>query len=131
MKKKIDVLWLVEHIAREMDVACAVTALAETRYGINIVVRNIYQHAAENIQLYDPAVVVYPFFYFLKGALATEDYVKAWPNAVHFNLAWEEIHYKAHLKIKARGEYLRQRSASISVVSFSLCSLLSAARLVG
>jgi surface carbohydrate biosynthesis protein len=99
--KQVDALWLVEHTAREMDVACAVKAIAERQYDLNIAVRNIYYHAAENMAAFEPSIVVYPFFYFLTGALATEDYVKRWPNAVHFNLAWEEIHYKAHLKIKA------------------------------
>jgi surface carbohydrate biosynthesis protein len=109
MNKKIDVLWLVEHIAREMDVACAVKAIAESRYNLNIVVRNVYQHAVENLHSFDPEVVVHPFFYFLKGALATEDYVRVWPSAVHFNLAWEEIHYKAHLKIKAPSDHFTRK----------------------
>ncbi len=100
-KKKIEVLWLVEHIAREMDVACAVKALARTRYGLDINIRNMYLHANQILQEYEPDVVVHPFFYFVSGALATEDYVKTWPTATHFNMAWEEIHYKAHKKIKA------------------------------
>lgn len=99
--KKIDILWLVEHTAREMDVACAVKAIAESQYGLKIAIRNMYYHAAESMAVFEPRIVVYPFFYFLKGALATEDYVKRWPGAIHFNLAWEEIHYKAHFKIKA------------------------------
>lgn len=110
MRQPIDVLWLVEHIAREMDVACAVKAIAESRYGLSIAVRNIYFHARENMEIFEPAVVVYPFFYYLKDALATEDYVKTWPRAIHFNLAWEEIHYKAHQIIKAPAdEFTKKR----------------------
>ncbi len=100
-RKDIEVLWMVEHIAREMDVACAVKALAESRFDLNIEIRNVYQHAAESLRNLNPRVVVHPFFYFKDGALATDDYVEIWPEAVHFNLAWEEIHYKAHLKLKA------------------------------
>lgn len=100
-KTEIDVLWLVEHVARELDVACVVKALAESRYGVGITIRNIYYHAKEVLRNFKPRVVVHPFFYFMKGALATEDFVGAWPNSTHFNLAWEQIHYKAHLKIKA------------------------------
>lgn len=99
--KKISVLWLVEHIAREMDVACAVKTLAEAHHGIDITIRNMYLHANQVLAECEPAVVVHPFFYFAEGALATEDYVRTWPMATHFNLAWEEIHYKAHKKIKA------------------------------
>ena len=93
-------LWLVEHIAREMDVACAVRCLAQERYGLDITVRNMFLHTDEVTSDYLPEVVVHPFFYFVSGALATEDYVKTWPDAVHFNLAWEELHYGAHAKIK-------------------------------
>jgi surface carbohydrate biosynthesis protein len=108
--EKIDVLWLVEHIAREMDVACAVKCLAESRYGLDITIRNMYLHANQVMREYVPEVVVHPFFYFVSGALATEDYVKTWPQATHFNLAWEEIHYKAHMKIKAPAdEFAKKR----------------------
>jgi glucosyl-dolichyl phosphate glucuronosyltransferase len=100
-KQAIAVLWLVEHTAREMDIACAVKALASDNRGPEIVVRNMYYHAAECLERYQPAVVVHPFFYHLEGALATEDFVRAWPQATHFNLAWEQLHYQAHRKIKA------------------------------
>jgi surface carbohydrate biosynthesis protein len=110
MKKEIDVLWLIEHIAREMDVACAVKAIAESKYGLRVEIRNIYYHAKENMECFQPLVVVHPFFYYLKEALATEDYVKTWPRSVHFNLAWEEIHYKAHQTIKApTGEFVQKK----------------------
>ena len=99
--KQIEVLWLVEHIAREMDVACAVKCLVKSRYGIDIKIRHIYLHANEVMSEYFPLVVVHPFFYYVPGALATEDYVRTWPQSIHFNLAWEEIFYKAHVKIKA------------------------------
>jgi surface carbohydrate biosynthesis protein len=109
-REKIPVLWLVEHIAREMDVACAVKALAESRFDLQVTVRNMYYHANEVLQRYEPAVVVHPFFYFVSGALATEDYVEAWPHTTHFNLAWEQIHYKAHMKIKAPSdEFTREK----------------------
>ncbi len=100
-RTELDVLWLVEHVARELDVACAAKALAESRYGLKISIKNIYYHAKDVLRNFEPRVVVHPFFYFMKGALATEDFVGAWPNSIHFNLAWEQIHYKAHLKIKA------------------------------
>lgn len=108
--KRIPVLWLVEHIAREMDVACAVKCLAQDRYGVDITIRNMFLHANELLSDYLPQVVVHPFFYFVSGALATEDYVKTWPDAVHFNLAWEELHYGAYAKIKGPGdEFTRKR----------------------
>ncbi|MGE5340726.1 MAG: sulfotransferase [Candidatus Omnitrophota bacterium] len=99
--EKIDVLWFIEHIAREMDTACAVKSILSEQYGIDITIRNMYLHAADVLREFNPRVVVHPFFYFAKGALATEDFITAWPHSIHFNLAWEEIHYKAHQKVKA------------------------------
>ena len=108
--KKIDVLWLVEHVAREMDVACAATCLAEERYGLKVAVRNMYLHAHDVMREFLPRIVVHPFFYFLSGALATEDFVRRWPRAIHVNLAWEEIFYKVHEKIKAPSDdFTRKR----------------------
>lgn len=101
MPRDVDVLWLIEHTAREMDVACVVRALARSRYGLTMEIRNLYQHIGEYLLAYRPRVVVHPFVYFVDGALATEDVYARWPGAVHFNLAWEQIHYRAHLKIKA------------------------------
>lgn len=102
----IDVLWLVEHVAREFDVACAVKAVAEREYGIRVEVRNIYEHIRDYLARFDPAVVVHPFVYFVRGALATEDVFERWPDAIHVNAAWEQIHYKAHLKVKAPADDL-------------------------
>ncbi|MEJ5357660.1 MAG: methyltransferase domain-containing protein [Desulfobacterales bacterium] len=109
-KKTVDVLWFVEHTAREMDVACAVKSLAVYKYCLEIEIRNYYAHAIESMARLNPRVVVHPFFYFSAGALATEDYVKIWPSSVHFNLAWEQIHYSAQWKIKAPSDDFAKRS---------------------
>jgi surface carbohydrate biosynthesis protein len=101
--KKIDVLWLLEHKVREMDVACAVKSLLQTRYGLDITIQNVYLHANEAMKKYVPNVVIFPFLY-RTSDLAIEDYIQVWPGATYFNLAWEQVHYKAHLKMKAPGD---------------------------
>jgi surface carbohydrate biosynthesis protein len=98
--KKIDVLWLIEHVAREMDVACAVKYLAKARYDLEIEIRHVYLHTLENMSHFEPRVVAMHAFYNAHD-LAVKDYVERWPSATFFNLAWEEIFYKGHLKIKA------------------------------
>jgi surface carbohydrate biosynthesis protein len=108
MLKEIKVLWLVEHVARELDVACAVRDLIQTRHGVNITIRNIYLHANEVMSGMSPQVVVLPFFYRVSD-LAIKDYVEAWPNAIFFNLACEEIHYKAQLLIKAPSDMFTRK----------------------
>jgi len=107
--KNISILWLVEHLAREMDVACIAKYLLEENYGIDVTIKHIYLHANQLLQKYNPQIIVYPFFY-KKTDLAIEDFIKKWPDAVHFNLAWEQLHYKAHLKIKApQDEFVQKR----------------------
>lgn len=98
--EKIDVLWLVEHIAREMDVAGAVKCLLKNRYNIEMEIKHIYLHANEVMRTFQPKIVAIPFFY-NSTDLAIDDYVKVWPDSLYFDLAWEEIFYRGHLKIKA------------------------------
>jgi surface carbohydrate biosynthesis protein len=107
--KKIDVLWLLEHKVREMDVACAVKSLVQTRHGLDITIQNIYLHTNEAMKKYVPRIVIFPFLY-RTSDLAIGDYIQVWPGAVYFNLAWEQVHYKAHLKMKAPGDdFTRER----------------------
>lgn len=107
--KQIEVLWLVEHIAREMDVACAVKCLAKTRYSLNINIQHIFLHANRVMKEFSPAVVVLPFFY-RASDLAVADYTSIWPSATYFNLACEQIHYRAHVTIKAPGDVFAKQS---------------------
>ncbi|MEW6572037.1 MAG: hypothetical protein AB1374_00135 [Bacillota bacterium] len=103
--KEVDVLWFVEHIAREMDVACIAKHMLESYYGVTTEVRHIYLHIRDNLKSYMPLVLVFPFFY-KASDLAIEDYVERWPNAVYFNLAWEEIYYKTQAKLKVPGDFI-------------------------
>ena len=106
--KKIDVLWLVEHKARELDIACAVKSLAQTYYGLDITVRNMYFDAKEVMEKYVPRLVVFPYFYRSSDAMV-QDYIQLWPRSTYFNLAMEQVHYKAHLAMKAPGDDLTRK----------------------
>ena len=98
--KNLPLLWLIEHVARELDVACAVRHLAKKRHGVDLEIRNVYYHAKELMQKADPQTVILPFFYTTTD-LAYDDYIATWPEARYFNLSWEQIHYNAHVTIKA------------------------------
>jgi surface carbohydrate biosynthesis protein len=100
MSRRVSVIWLVEHLAREMDVACAAVALLRARFGIDAEVHHVYGDAPALLREVLPEVVVYPFFYQTQ-ALALEDYVARWPDATHFNMAWEQVHYPMHEQSKA------------------------------
>lgn len=107
--KRCDVLWLVEHVAREMDVACAVKASVEERYGVEVVIRQFYQDPPELMRSFDPRVVVVPFFYHTKY-LAVDEYVQQWPHAKYLNLQWEQATYGAQANLKrASDAFARER----------------------
>jgi surface carbohydrate biosynthesis protein len=107
--KKIDMLWLVEHKAREMDIACAVKSLIQAQHDVEITIKNMYFHAQDVMRNYIPRLVVFPYFYRATDAMIRE-YINIWPGAIHFNLAMEQVHYKAHLAMKAPGDdFTRQR----------------------
>ena len=83
-----------------MDVACLVSALARSSYVLTVEIRNLYRRIGDYLAAYRPRVVVHPFVYFVNGALATERLARS-PGAMQLNLAWEQNHYRARLRIKA------------------------------
>src|SRR3989337_2789862 len=92
-----------------MDVACAGKWMTRALHNIDIVIRHIYLDADQIMNEYDPVVIVLPFFYRASDQ-TIEDYVRIWPGAIFFNLAYEQIYYKDHLKIKAPGdEFTRKK----------------------
>ena len=108
---QIDVLWLVEHVAREMDVACAVKCLAEGRHGLRFAVEHVYEHGHDLMRTYAPRIIAMPFFYGVEY-LAVEEYVARWPETQFFNVAWEQIFYKGHLGLKRPSDdFARQKVA--------------------
>lgn len=94
-----DIRWFIEHTARELDVAAAVATLVEKKYG-----RTIGIHPLSLIKkasaIPSPALVLLPFFYSLADA-GFADMVRAWPNALFFNVSWEQVFYTANLEYKA------------------------------
>jgi len=100
--RAVDVVYLYEHAARELDVACAVTArLRESGIRVEIVHWPTgFPHAVTRVR---PRLVVLPFCY-------TEDSYEAllayWRHSIFFNLAWEQWFYSGNQKAKTpRGEF--------------------------
>src|SRR5574337_320619 len=90
----IDILILYEHIDRELDVACAIACLLETRHGLNV---RIAQHpfgqlSADAQMLWlKPKLIVLPHCY---RSAVHAPYVLDWPEAIYFNMMWEQIFYR-------------------------------------
>jgi len=102
--KELDVLYLYEYAARELDVACAVKAIAEKQYGLKI---HIDQHPfgemLSDLTRFRPRIVA------LSHVVSSNiPYVLEWPEAIYVNLMWEQILYKGNVKAKMpHGEFAR------------------------
>lgn len=100
--REVDVVYLYEHAARELDVACAVTArLRKAGVGAEIVHWPTgFPVAVTRVR---PRLVVLPFCY-------TEDSYEAllayWRESIFFNLSWEQWFYPGNQKAKTpRGDF--------------------------
>lgn len=110
--REIDVFWLTEHVARELDVACAVKHYLEKYYGASMVIRPYnswdLQAIADNRNEFLPRVVVFPYGYGVEDG-AIRDYMPEWSQAIFVNASWEQLFYKAVAKAKGpRDEFSRQ-----------------------
>ena len=106
--QKIDVVYLYEHAARELDVACLVNYLAEQRYGLHIKIAQVRFDLFKILSKFNPHIVVVPFCYFA-DAPYLYTVLLYWPQAIYFNLAWEEILSPATYQLKApRDEFSRK-----------------------
>ncbi len=98
--KEIDILILYEHVDRELDVACAVKCLLEARYGLRV---KIIQHPVGQLNAdaqmlwLKPKLVVLPHCY---RSAVHAPYVLDWPEAIYFNLMWEQIFYQGNSTAK-------------------------------
>ncbi len=110
-KKPVDLLLLIEHVARELDIACAVKYLMTERHGIKVEIASLlYLHGFQKtLSHYEPGVVALPFFY-----SATDhgpmNVIKGWPDAVIVNLAYEQIFSKINKTYKAPKDSISQQN---------------------
>ena len=97
--RNIDVLFLVEHVDRELDAVTCMVDRLRSDFGIASEVRNYYQDIFSSLRRYDPKIVVFPFFY---GAdhFHPVTYMERWPNAHFVNLGWEQVLQKVDVSMK-------------------------------
>jgi surface carbohydrate biosynthesis protein len=98
----MDVVYLFEHAARELDVACAVTHLLRQR-GLRATIVQ-WPHGFHRVaSLPTPKVVVLPFCY---TAASFANCLLEWRTATYFNAAWEQLFYSGNEKAKSpRGTF--------------------------
>lgn len=94
----IDIIYMYEYAARELDVACAVKHIAQKKYGLRA---EIVQWPCGYNRVYgrfNPRVVVLPFCY------TSRSFVRClldWREAIYFNMSWEQLFYKGNRIAKA------------------------------
>lgn len=96
--KRIDIVWFIEHISRELDVAASVSILLNKKYKKTIKVAPL--NSLDIFKNYNPSIVLLPYCYSIKDAILRNCF-KYWPEAVFVNLSWEQIFYQANLEYKA------------------------------
>lgn len=97
--RDVDVVYLCEHIARELDVACAVKYLLEEKHGLSVEVLPIQtagEWATKNLW---PKIVAVPYSYRV-DEYYNRSFLRRWPNVIVFNLAWEQLLYDAFVEEK-------------------------------
>jgi surface carbohydrate biosynthesis protein len=100
----IDILYMYEHVARELDVACAVKCIAEQHYDIRIELVQYPYGLPQAFGKFRPLVVVVPFFYDEPRPTYFSCLLE-WRKSVYLNLAWEQLLYEGNRGAKTpRGE---------------------------
>lgn len=100
--KKIDIVIFVEHVARELDIACLLKCFLEEA-GLNVKVFSLPFMDIANYWKYDPKVVVTPYCYQYDGAIA--QIMKYWPQSRLVNLRFEQIFQQINTNVKAIKDY--------------------------
>lgn len=100
--RDVDVVYLYEHAARELDVACAVSARLRNA-GVEVEIVHWHTGFPAAVTRVRPRLVILPFCY-------TEDSYQAllayWRESIFFNLSWEQWFYPGNQKAKTpRGEF--------------------------
>ena len=109
INRNADVLWLVEHVARELDAACIVKAMLESRFQISVQICQLNRDYKIATRLMSPRLVVFPFFY-RRSDPGVKPYCDAWPEARFMNLAWEELFYGANSDFKRPADDFARQS---------------------
>jgi len=107
-KQQINILLFVEHIARELDVACVVQYLLGKRHGLCAEIASVAYNLPETLKKYrSPRVIVTPYCY-SAADLGIRDILPTWPSATFVNLAYEQIFQKINRSFKApRDDFAR------------------------
>ena len=107
MAQKVDVVYFIEHAARELDVACVVKSLL-ARQGIQMEICSIVSGLDVSLSNWRPKVVAIPYGTSVKD-WNLEQIVSEWGDAYYINLSFEQVLGKTQKSFKApRDQFARQ-----------------------
>ncbi|MFN8404156.1 MAG: hypothetical protein U0V48_11460 [Anaerolineales bacterium] len=95
--QEVDVVYFYEHAARELDVACVITAMLEHEYSLSVEIIHWPSGFSRVENHLQPRLVVLPYCY------AEENYtfmLAKWRRAMFFNAAWEQLFYPGNILSK-------------------------------
>jgi len=101
--RDVDIVYLYEHAARELDVACAVVARLRKDYSIGAEIIHWPTGFPQAVTRIHPRMVVLPFCY---TETSYEALLAYWREVRFFNITWEQLFYPGNQKAKTpRGEF--------------------------
>jgi surface carbohydrate biosynthesis protein len=106
--RQVDVVLLYEHVAREMDVACAIKYLMASRHGLHVEIVQQPFGVSEALATLHPRLVVLPFCY--SNSILHYPLLFDWFDAVYFNMAWEELFYEGNRASKLPQGYFETQN---------------------
>lgn len=105
---KADVIYFVESVPKELDVACIVKRGVEERFGWRVHVASYKTPAPEMLRRATPKLLVIPTCY-AADVSGLRKHLGLWPDAPFLNLAWEELWGRANLQWKHPRDVFAQR----------------------
>src|SRR3989339_180831 len=112
--KNIDIIYFIEHAAREIDTACIVKLLCEKKYGLSVKIASLPYGLHKITRSYLPACVVLPFFYALDNQYI-HPMLRYWKNVTFINLNCEQFLNKANETFKApRDSFVKENVYQIA-----------------
>ncbi|MGE0479639.1 MAG: hypothetical protein AB7Q17_04110 [Phycisphaerae bacterium] len=106
----VDVLIFIEHVARELDIACILAHELEATHGRSVAFASCAWGAAEALATLTPRVVALPYCYGASDPVLRRC-LPFWPDALYVNLAFEQVFHRLNERFKTPRDEFAKRIA--------------------
>jgi surface carbohydrate biosynthesis protein len=94
MKKTVDILLFVEHVARELDIACVLKHILARDYGIALEIASYVYDRDAAVQKWDPFVVAISVSFMGMQSPFLSEVIRGFPDAVFVDLEYEQLYHQ-------------------------------------